>query len=94
MDELILYQMQPEGKSTTENAEEGLFRGHWYEDEDEDTDDDNTSLRTSEDYGDEHLDCTAQTRKGPRDARTDLDHEIERLIYKNGLVFDGKADIQ
>ncbi|XP_029684184.1 leukemia inhibitory factor receptor isoform X3 [Takifugu rubripes] len=94
VDELILYQMQPEGKSTTENAEERLFRGHWYEDKDEDTDDDNTGLRTSEDYGDEHLDCTAQTRKGSRDARTDLDHEIERLIYKNGLVFDGKADLQ
>ncbi|XP_056894938.1 LOW QUALITY PROTEIN: uncharacterized protein LOC130529063 [Takifugu flavidus] len=94
VDELILYQMQPEGKSTTENAEERLFRGHWYEDKDEDTDDDNAGLRTSEDYGDEHLDCTAQTTKGSRDARTDLDHEIERLIYKNGLVFDGKADLQ
>lgn len=98
MDELILFQMQPEDKSTPENAEERLFRGHWYEDTnedtDEDTDEDNTGLRTSEDFGDEHLDCTTQTRKGSRDARTNLDHEIERLIYKNGLVFDGKADLQ
>lgn len=93
VDELILYQLQPEDKSTTEDAEQTPDRDDCYGDMDEDTEDSSTRSRMSVDYGDERSDSTAGTLKSSREAgRTGVENEIAMLIYKNGLVFDAKTD--
>lgn len=87
VDDLILYQLQPESKLTPEDSEETQFRGGWYADMEEDTDKDSAHSRTSEDYEDEHLNSTDQELRNPGEGgRTDLDNEIAMLIYKNRLV--------
>lgn len=93
VDELILYHLQPEGNSTTEDAEETPGRDDCYGDMDQDTQDSSTRSRMSVDYGDERADSAAGTLETSREAgRTDVENEIAMLIYKNGLVFDAKTD--
>lgn len=93
VDELILFQLQPEGKSTTEDAEETPGRDDCYGDMDQDTEDSSTRSRMSVDYRDDRSDSTAGTLKSSREAGgTDVENEIAMLIYKNGLVFDAKTD--
>ncbi|XP_068591019.1 leukemia inhibitory factor receptor [Cebidichthys violaceus] len=92
---LTLHQ-HPEDKSVPEDAKETtVLTGEWDEGTDENLDD-RVDSRMSEGTSDE---CPGSTDEALRSSRegemTDLeqvDNEIAMLIYRNGLVFDVKAD--
>lgn len=97
--ELTLHQIHPEGKSVPEDSEETILRGgEWDDGTDEDTENERSDSRMSGGINDECL-CPGSTDLELRSSRegemTDLEqveNEIAKLIYRNGLVFDVKTD--
>ncbi|XP_045905644.1 interleukin-6 receptor subunit beta isoform X2 [Micropterus dolomieu] len=99
VDELTLYQLHPEGKSVSEDAEEITdLAGEWDDGTDEDIENVRGDSRMSGGTSDECLNnsSTAQVlRRSTLGEITDLeqvDNEIAMLIFRNGLVFDVKTD--
>uniref|UniRef100_A0A673ASD4 Fibronectin type-III domain-containing protein n=1 Tax=Sphaeramia orbicularis TaxID=375764 RepID=A0A673ASD4_9TELE len=97
--ELTLFQLHPDSKPVPEDAEEStVLRGGWDNGSDEDQEGESRDRRTSEGDGDECLssDSTERTlTRSKQTAMADLErveNDIAMLIYKNGLVFDVKAD--
>ncbi|XP_026178715.1 interleukin-12 receptor subunit beta-1 [Mastacembelus armatus] len=95
--DLMLVQPHPEGKSTSEDAEEAdVLQREWDDTTGEDIDSTRGDSRMSGRINEESHDSTDQELRSSREEEnTDLknvDNEIALLIYRNGLVFDMKTD--
>lgn len=95
--ELTLHQLDPEGKSVSEEAEDAtVLRGEWDDETDEDEERESSDL---EGCSDECLSpgSTDEAQRSSKEGQTadleQVDNELAMLIYKNGLVFDMKADL-
>uniref|UniRef100_A0A7N8X785 Interleukin 12 receptor subunit beta 1 n=1 Tax=Mastacembelus armatus TaxID=205130 RepID=A0A7N8X785_9TELE len=91
--DLMLVQPHPEGKSTSEDAEEAdVLQREWDDTTGEDIDSTRGDSRMSGRINEESHDSTDQELRSSREEEnTDLknvDNEIALLIYRNGLVFD------
>lgn len=94
MNELMVQQPHPEDKLDPEDLQETTgLRGDGDTDKDEDTVDRSES-RLSEDPDDDSSTDPdeARARKTEESDLERVDNEIAMLIYRNGLVFDTKAD--
>ncbi|XP_016896930.1 uncharacterized protein il12rb1 isoform X2 [Cynoglossus semilaevis] len=95
--ELMVLQ-HPGEKSDRDNAEETIDLGEeWETGIDKDVEGDGEGLKNAQEISREDPGCTDQLlRRSTEGEITDLeqlDNEIAMLIYKNGLVFDVKADL-
>ncbi|XP_071342100.1 interleukin-12 receptor subunit beta-1 isoform X2 [Trachinotus anak] len=95
VNDLMLLQLHPKGKSVPEDETTAL-RGEWGGESDEDFENERRDSRMSGGTSDDSPGSTDQALRSSREGEiTELeqvDNEIAMLIYRNGLVFDVKTD--
>ncbi|XP_056233515.1 interleukin-12 receptor subunit beta-1 isoform X2 [Seriola aureovittata] len=97
VNDLTLLQLHPKVKSVPEDAgETTTLRGEWDDGSDKHMENERGVSRMSGGTSDESPGSTDQALRSSREGEiTDLeqeDNEIAMLVYRNGLVFDVKAD--